>query len=243
MRRGLIYGVCAGVLMLASMSGAFAQNRQQHSAPPKFKGDPLAPAKALSPKRPQSAKPTVETVYFKGKLLSETQEMLSDVVLQDVVNQLWKQADAHGHEGEYNHFINISRILMLSNPHEFEPFDTSAHLLWSTDRVDEGLKVLKQGLEANPNNYYFYDEIGMHYVIRVKDYKAAIPYYEKAIVLKCPWSSYNILATCYEKTGQPEKAIAILEKAAIYPENKVGQRRLRVMLEKYKGVKRGSSTP
>lgn len=235
----LLFGAALG---LASVNGALAQNAppeagRRHTAPPIFAGDPLAKAKALATKRKPPAKPPVETPYFKGKLLAETQEMLSDVALQDVVNQLWEQADGHGHEGEYNHFINISRILMLSNPHFFEPFDTSAHLLWSTDRIDEGLVFLKRGLEANQDNYYFYDEIGTHYLLRLKDYKSAIPYYEKAITKKPPYMTYNMLATCYERTGQIDKAIAILEKGAIFPENKIGQRRLRGLMDKRKSQK------
>ncbi len=240
MRKGLFYGVCVAVLVAGATSGAFAQSLPRQNPSPAFKGDPMAKAKALAPKRPQAVKPPEVPAYFKGKLLAETQETLSDVAAQDVVNQLWKQADLHGHEGEYNHFINISRILMLSNPNEAEWFDTSAHLLWSTDRIDEGLKVLKQGLESNRKSFHFYDEIGMHYMLRAKDYRAAIPYYEQAIALKPPFMTYNMLATCYERTAQPEKAIAILEKGATFPENKIGQRRLRLLVEKLKGAKRGN---
>lgn len=233
MRRGLILGICACALFLGAMGGAFGQGQVQRRSLPAIP----------SPAPKQAVKPEPEIVYFKGKLLAETQETLSEVVVQDVINQIWKHADSNGHEGEYNHFINTSRILMLSNPHETEPFATSAYLLWSTDRIDEALKLLKQGLAANPDTYYFYDEIGAHYLLRVKDYKSAIPYYEKAIAKKPPYMTYNMLATCYERTNQPEKAIEILEKGSIFTENKIGQRRLRNLKAKYPNLNKGGGAP
>jgi tetratricopeptide (TPR) repeat protein len=188
--------------------------------------------------RPERNKPTEN--YFKGKLPSQTQEMLADVVLQETMNQVWVHADRHGHEGEYNHYINICRMTVEANPAFYSAYDTAAHLLWSTDRMEEGLELLKRGLQANPNDYYFYDEIGQHYMLTRKDHKTAISYYEQAIKYKCPWMTHNMLATCYEKTNQLDKAITALERAATYPDNPRGRVRLERMrreLERRKGSK------
>ncbi len=211
-------------------AGAFAQAPQRQPIP---KGLIEKSRKPI----PSPAKPVVKDDFFKGKLITSTQETLVDVVLQDMANQLWEQADKNGHEGEYNHFINTARVLMITNPHEKEAWDTSAYLLWSTDRAAEGIQMLKDAIKANPDSYYFYDELGNQY-LRTKDYKSAIPPFEKAITLNSPWTTYNLLATCYEKTNQLEKAVQTLEKGVTFPDNKVGQARLKRLQARLKDQKR-----
>lgn len=189
--------------------------------PPKVKRTPL-----LHREAPPIEKPAPYDNYFKGKLSAQTQEMLSDVVLQDVVDQMWEQADHHGHEGEYNHFINICLFVGQANPQFKTAFETGSYLLRSMGRFDEALEVLKQGLKANPKEYYFYDELGQFYLIAKSDPQTAITYYEQAIKFNSPWMTHNMLATCYERTNQLEKALKALERAATFPDNRNARRRL-----------------
>ena len=177
---------------------------------------------------------------FAGKMLPATQEMLADTALQGTLDLVWAQIDAHGHKGEYNHYVNLSRFVVEGNPAQHEAYATAAHLLWSTDRTEEGVALIKEGIKRNPKHYYLYDEMGRFYLTNMKDPKTAIPYYEQAVKYKCPWMTYNMLGICYEKTNQWAKAVATLEKATLYTDNPRAKSRLenaRAQLAKQKGNK------
>lgn len=214
MTRSVTLSVLGMACLLLGTRGALAQL-------PSLKRPPLQHRPA-----PPEPKPLPYDPFFKGKLLSQTQEVLSDVVLQDAINQMWEQADQHGHEGEYNHFINISLVVVQADPQFRTAYETAAYLLRSTGRLEEAVEVLKQGLKANPDEYYFYDELGQHFLIARNDPRGAITYYEQAIKYKCPWMTHNMLATCYERTNQLDKAVKALERAATYPDNRNARRRL-----------------
>ena len=97
---------------------------------------------------------------------------------------------------------------------------------------------MKQGIQANPKTYYLYDELGSHYWIRLKDPKTALPYYEKAVLFKCPWLTWHNLAHCYEKTNQWDKAVGAWEAAARYTDDPIAASRLeraRQERDKHKG--------
>ena len=86
---------------------------------------------------------------------------------------------------------------------------------------------LKKGIEANPNTYYMYDELGTHYWIHLKDAASAIPYFEKAIKFECPFTTYHNLAFCYQKLGQWDKAVKTWETAARYTKDPVAPIKLK----------------
>ena len=143
------------------------------------------------------------------------------------MDDLWEQTDAHFHQGEYNHVVNLSRIMVQAEPQRVEAYANSAWLLWSTDRNAEAIAFLKQGLNANPNSYYMYDELGAHYFSRLHDPKTAIPYYEKAASFRCPYATLHALANCYEKTDQWVKSVATWERAAKFREDRLAPVRLK----------------
>ncbi len=168
-----------------------------------------------------------------------TQEELTDAVLGDTMRELWEQADVHGHQGEYNHVINLCRIVGQGDPHNVEAFATPAYLFWSTGRNDDAEAILRDGIDANPSTYYMYNEMGRYWQLERKDYKAAVPYYEKAVKFDCPFTTWNSLANCYERTGQLEKAIAAWEKATLFPDDPVAIVRLKSARAKLARQKRG----
>jgi tetratricopeptide (TPR) repeat protein len=169
-----------------------------------------------------------QTKPTSGATANISQQDLADVVLRDTLDQVEVQADAHFHKGEYNHIINLNHIIVEGDPKDMDAFGNAAHLLWSTDRNEEALAFLKQGLAANPDNYYMYDEIGNHYFHHLRDPVSAIPYYEKAVKYQnCPFMSWNSLAHCYEKTNQWEKAVHAWETANNYTGNVAGPSNLK----------------
>ena len=167
----------------------------------------------VSPVAAQSHKAQQRAVKS-GSGTGFAQQGVADAILTDVIDELWNQTDEHYHHGEYNHVINLHRIIVQAEPSRVESYANSAWLLWSTDRSEEAVAFLKQGLQANPKNYYMYDELGAHYFLRLKDPKTAISYYEKAVQFPCPYPTLHSLANCYEKTGQWTEAVKIWERAA-----------------------------
>lgn len=147
-----------------------------------------------------------------------TDEGLTDAILADVLNNLTEQTDRHFHKGEYNHIVNLNRLIVQGDPHNLAAYENSSYLLWSMQRNAEGLAFLQQGLKDNTNTFYLYDEVGLFYSLYLKDYKSAIPYYEKAVTFKdCAINSWHGLAHCYEKTHQMDKALKTWETAAKRP--------------------------
>ncbi len=154
------------------------------------------------------------------------QEKLADAIIADTMQKLWDQSDEHFHKGEYSHIINLHRIMVQGDPGNLKAYENSAWLLWSTDRNDEALAFLQQGIKSNPNNFDLYDEIAAHYATRMHDPVKAIPYYQQAIQYKCPYSTLHGLAHCYEKTNQWAKAVKTWEFAANYADDPLAPRRL-----------------
>jgi tetratricopeptide (TPR) repeat protein len=155
-----------------------------------------------------------------------TQQMLAEAILGDSMRDLDERIDAHFHKGEYSHCINLNRILVQGIPQDVEAYGNAAYLLWSTDHNDEAIAFLKQGITANPSNYYLYDELGMHYALLMKDPARGLPYYEQAVKFDCPALTWNGLANCYEKTNQWDKAVEAWQSAAKFPNNLIAVRRL-----------------
>jgi len=161
----------------------------------------LAPAYAQKPKSAAEGPAKVEA--------------MADALL----DRLWVLTDMHWHKGEYNHNINISRMVIAGRPDLVDAYANCAWLLWSMDRDEEAIAMYKQGIRANPNTYYMYDELGNYYITRKRDWKQALPCYEKAVSFKdCPPFSWHMLARCYEKTGQMEKALETWKRAAAMPD-------------------------
>src|SRR4051794_34863896 len=77
-------------------------------------------------------------------------------ILDDAVMALSHQVDEHWHEGEYNHIINIYRVVAAARPNMMDAYTNSGWLLWSMDRDDEAVALYEQGLKANPESYHMY---------------------------------------------------------------------------------------
>ena len=139
---------------------------------------------------------------------------LADVILAQAMENIWIGGDAFFHRGEWNHNINLNRIIVQAEPWRDECFSNSAYLLWSSDRNEQAIAFLKQGIAVNPKSYPLLDELGYHYAVNLKQPTEGIPYYEEAMKTKQPqlqfYTAHN-LARAYEKTSQWDKALKIWE--------------------------------
>jgi tetratricopeptide (TPR) repeat protein len=200
----------ASVLLCATLictdMQARAQEHLENNAPSSFSnGVNVKPGKASEP---------------------ATQEQVANAILADTLSKLDAQTDVHFHEGEYDHIINLYRIIVEGDPKNMSAYENAAYLLWSTDRNPQAIEFLKQGIKNNPDIYYMYDELGNHYWLRNKDPKNAITYLRQAVQHTCPPTTWHSLANCYEKLGLLEQAVKAWERAAKYPNNSIAKIRL-----------------
>ncbi len=176
-------------------------------------GRPAKPLPGQMPKSGAQAKPLPKKSQTVAFYTPEGQQQIADAILTETLDQLWSQSDDHFDHGEYNHSINLCRVIVQGNPRHVEAFAGAAFLLWSTGQNENAIAFLKQGLRANPDSYYMYDELGSFFYVRLKDYPSAITYYEQAIKFDSPFFTWSGLAHCYEKTNQWDKAVKTWEKA------------------------------
>lgn len=164
-----------------------------------------------------------------------SEQTTADAIAADVLQTLWTEADKHFDKGEWNHTINLCKVVVQGDPHNEEAYADMAYLYWSTDRSDQGVAILKQGLAANPHDYYMYDELGQHYLLEAKKPALALPYYKQAVRYKCPPFTWHGLAHCYEQTGDLADAAAAWKTASQFPGDRVALVNLKRLQAKMAG--------
>lgn len=133
-----------------------------------------------------------------------------------------KKADKYYHDGNYPEMMYHCLQIVKLDPKDVETWSSIGYYYWSmgvddSKRRDEfnskALKYLTDGIKANSESYYLYDEVGKFYFNKSKDYVSAIEYFELAITKKdCTNIPFHILSKCYLAVNQPEKAKNILKK-------------------------------
>jgi tetratricopeptide (TPR) repeat protein len=190
-----------------------------------FAGIVALPALLASPAL--SARQSVHKSAREGGGAALTGAGLADAIVGNALARLPERVDEHFEKGEYNHAVNLCRIDVQGRPYNAEAYSNAAYLLWSMAREDEAVALLQAGLSRNRNSYYMFDELGTYYAVHRKQFSDAIPYYEKAVAFKCPFSTWHALANCYEKTDQWEKALHAWQEAAKYPDDRLAPVRVR----------------
>lgn len=156
------------------------------------------------------------------------EEELADAILGQALADLVEQTDQHFHEGEYNHIINLNRVIVQGDIHNMDAYSDNLWLIWNRDDADEAIAFIKEGIQKNPKTYFLYDELGLHYSIRLKDHKLAIPYFLKATAMTdCPKQTFKNLAHSYGYTDQWAKAAEIWKKLVSFYGDDVSKRQLR----------------
>ena len=175
------------------------------------------------------------------KTLPTDSQVRVEVMLDDIATKLGAAADAHWHKGEYNHNINVTKMVVSARPDLVDMYANAGWLLWSMNKDAEAEALYREGLQNNPNSYFMYDELGQFYFMRKKDFAIAAKYYAKAVTFKdARPQTWNALARSYEKSGQMASALKTWEKAATFPENlaaKPNLQRVRAIVKQQGGTK------
>jgi tetratricopeptide (TPR) repeat protein len=178
-------------------------------------------AMAVTPAEAQKAAEGQSTSTASG-------EKRADAINDAVLASIMEITDRHWHKGEYNHIINLERMVIAGRPDHLDAYANAAWLLWSMNRDAEAVALYEQGLKANPKTAFMYDELGHYYYNRKKDYTTAIRYYEKAVTFgDCPDFTYRMLAHSYERNKQLDKALVAWQRAVEkFPESQPAKNNL-----------------
>ena len=209
--------VVAGTLFLAC--SFCARGNAQQSTPGTHKSAPRSFSNSHKTPAKTTAKPT--------QPIKISSQDLADAILANALGDMYDLADEFYHDGEWNHSINMFRVVENGDPHNVETYCNVAFLLWSSDRNDQAIEQLKLGLTNNNDSYYMYDELGSHYWLRLKNPTAALPYYEKAVKYTAPWSTYHNLAFVYQKLNRWQEAVDTWKLATKFGDDKVAPIKLK----------------
>ncbi len=155
-------------------------------------------------------------------------------VVDNAISILLGIGDFCWHEGFHFQLIRIQKACVELDPSFGEAYENAAWLLVSYNRKDEALALLKRYLQANPNRYEPYYEIGWFYYHWQKQPAEAIPWLEKAVRFPHPPIIEHTLAHAYERAGRLRDALGVWEnKLKRYPDDPIAKRhmeRLRQLL-------------
>src|SRR5437588_10331904 len=71
----------------------------------------------------------------------------AEQILDTVIDKIWVLSDLHWHKGEYNHIVNVCKIVAAADPSNVEAFANAGWLLWSMDRDQEAVAVYQDGIK------------------------------------------------------------------------------------------------
>ncbi len=141
-----------------------------------------------------------------------------DAICDSILDDLNIAIDAHWHKGEYNHIVNLSRIVVAGRPRDPEPYQNAGWLLWSMNRDPEAIALYQQGIEAMPQEAVMYEELGEYYLTHKKDYPQAIKYLEEARKQRgSALLDRHMLAIAYERAGRMNDALRLWTELAKDP--------------------------
>lgn len=156
-------------------------------------------------------------------------------VVDNAIGILTGIGDFCWHEGYHFQLIRILKAAVELDPTFGDAYENAAWLLVSYDRKDEALALLQRYLQAVPDHYEPYWELGWFYYHWQKDPAAAIPWLEKAVRFPHPPQIEHTLAHAYERVGRPQDALRVWgNKLKRYPNDPVAKRhyeRLRKQLQ------------
>jgi tetratricopeptide (TPR) repeat protein len=123
-----------------------------------------------------TAKPSV-------KSSAKTAKKTPQQIKAEKVDVLWKKSDKAFHDGDYPQAVVYHRQIVALDPADVESYSVASWLLWSLGKGDEAVLHLQRGIKANPQNYEMWEALGNHYANFVKQPKAALFAYQRAVQL------------------------------------------------------------
>ena len=131
-----------------------------------------------------------------------------------------REDEGHSEEVGVTEIMPLIRLITWLDPHFIKAYRVGGwHLSFNLNRVEEGKKFLKEGINNNPSRYELYYDLGWVYFTIERDYINAARYLEEARARRVEdkyehKSVLVMLASSYEKMNQMEKADLLWREAA-----------------------------
>lgn len=131
-----------------------------------------------------------------------------DGILDAVVDDLWAKTDEYWHLGDYPRIVDLDRIIVEIDPTFMEPYSVGGWLMESMGDLKNAEKFYTLGAVCNPTHSYLYYNLVAFYFNTLKDYPKATSIAKEAVKLSdADINDWRMLAHCYEKTHNLDKAL------------------------------------
>ncbi len=124
----------------------------------------------------------------------------------DAAGVLVVESDHYWHEGKYPQCVRCNEAVTFLDPHYVEIYSTSAWLLWSMGLDGRAVSVLRQGVDANPNDPDAWFNFGFHYMLK-HEYATAVRPLKRAAELGVSAIGHRQYCHALEKSGHPDLAL------------------------------------
>lgn len=136
--------------------------------------------------------------------------------------------EGHVHSKGEAELMPWFKLTTMFSPHHVRAYAVGGYwLAFRLGKPDEAIKFMKEGIKNNPNSYQISEEMGIVYFSKLKDYKRAQYYFEKALKSQAEMDEYDkagilrFLAFSHKFQGHTQKAIDCYKQVLrLFPENK-----------------------
>ncbi len=134
----------------------------------------------------------------------------------------------HLHSKREDELMPWFKLTTMLNPRHVRAYAVGGYwLAFRLEKPYEAIKFMKEGIKNNPDSYQISEEMGIVYFSKLKDYKKAQYYFEKALKSQAKMDEYDkagilrFLAFSYKFQGHTQKAIDCYKQVLrLFPENK-----------------------
>ncbi|MBU0477346.1 tetratricopeptide repeat protein [bacterium] len=134
----------------------------------------------------------------------------------------------HLHSKRENELMPWFKLATIFNPHHVRAYAVGGYwLAFRLGKLDEAIKFMAEGIKNNPDSYQIAEEMGIVYFSKLKDYKKAQYYFERALKSQAKMDEYDkagilrFLAFSHKFQGHTQKAIDCYKQVLrLFPENK-----------------------
>ena len=139
------------------------------------------------------------------------------------INRILSRAEAYSACGMYNNAIRQCTKVLAIDKSDSRAWNTMGSSYKSQGDIEQAVRTFLTAINIDSDNRVAHFKLGMIFALE-QNYKRATPYFEQvremgpetdAKLQADPFSYYksalDMLATCYERLGKKEKAMAVIE--------------------------------
>jgi len=144
----------------------------------------------------------------------------------DAGGPLVVESDRYWHKGKYLQCVRCNQVAVFLDPQYVDLYSNSAWLLWSLGLDARAASVLRQGVDANPEDAGAWFNFGYHYMLK-REYSAAARFLRRAVELGVPAIGHRQYCHALERSGHPDLALSewkVLLKA--HPDDVIAPRQI-----------------